>query len=496
MTARRLGAIGWITIAWTGMLLAFMVARPTYQAPDELAHVDRVLDTSRAGFQDYDQNRISVQVGASAAVMRDSSTPPPFTAADAPTRPLPNFADLAGPGDTAVPNQLAAHPPAYYAVEGGLRMLVTAWLPTGFWQFDLDVLLMRLISMLMLVPLPWIIWRSAHNLGLERHAGIAAAMVPLCMPQLAHIGTSVNNDNLVTAASSVALLCASTMLARGLSWPTTLGAAAAAALAIQSKVFGLMLVPFLALTCLIALQRGPRRWGQPLVLGGSMALASWTYLRNLVVHGQIYPTVSSTPPADPGFVPDPGSFVLEIVIHTVRSFWGRFGYLWLALPSWWMVAMSLLVLVALAVAIMRPRARHVRTMMIPIGIIGVMYAWAAYQVYLATGVHAAQQGRYVFPVVVSLALGVGAAAGHVPARWVRRGQTCLIGIGFAMSMSLMLGSFWGGAGLTGRMHSIAAWSPLGWGAVAALILGWALLAVGMARALLLERRHGAVVVTG
>lgn len=479
----------WISIAWVGMLVAFMVGTPIYQAPDEPNQVDRVLDTAAvAGFEQWDENATSAQVVASIRVLHLTATPKPLTADQAPARPQPNFSEL-GPQDPNQPhNQLAGHPPGYFMVAATVRTAVASLLPADFWQFDLEVLLLRLISVALLSPLPAITWRTARFLGMNRAGQVASAMFPLCVPQLAHIGSSVNNDNLLVPASSLAVMFGAGILAHGLTWRLSLGAAISAGVAVQAKIMGLVLGPFLALVVIVVLVRQRRGWAQAAAVAAILLASSWTYARNLLMFGEIYPTLlpNGSQLAPPGFAPDPQVFGWTLLNNTISSFWGRFGWLKIPLPEVWVNTLSLLTLLALIATLVRPGVRHLRLLLVPIPIIGALYVYAAYQLHLTTGAYPAQQGRYLFPVISCLALAVGSRFAWIPARVAGLVMGGVALVGFLLSMRLVLSAFWGGQGL-GKLSSIQAWSPIGWWAVAALVAAGTAVVVGVVAATLSAR---------
>jgi hypothetical protein len=460
----RGGPVAWITLAWTGTLVLFMLAVPIYQAPDEATHVDRILQTSVAGFPEYDELRYSPEVIASTRLVALSARPDPYRAEDAPARPLPTFAALsAGPADPDAVNQLAGHPPAYYALMGGARTLLTALLPRAAWQFDRDVLLLRTLNVLLMMWLPWVLARTAAALGMLPWQTWVAAALPLCIPQLAHIGSAVNNDNLLISASAVATMLAAQVLRVGLRWAPTLGMAVATAVAIQTKIFGWALVPLVAVVCVVALRRHGHGWWRLTAVAALVAAAGWTYLRSLLLYGHPYPTLAPVgqPVAPEGFSLALPAFLAHLAANTTHSFVGRFGALWLALPRPWTLLVSAGLLACLVIAVVRPSRPGVRLLQLPVLTVAVMYVVTALLVHLETGAYAAQQGRYLFPVVASLGVAVASALAGIGPRGAGALVMATTVIGWLLSVWTLTWGFWAGSGIVGRLASIAAWSPIG-----------------------------------
>jgi hypothetical protein len=260
--------------------------------------------------------------------------------------------------------------------------------------------------------------------------------------------------------------------------------ALATGVAIQTKIFGWALVPMVAVVALMALRGRRRDWPQVAVAALLVAASGWTYLRNLLLHGHPYPVQA---PAGQPVAPDDFSFsvvafVAHLVANTTQSFVGKFGTLWLSLPRPWTLLISVALVAALVVAVARPGVRGLRVLLLPIAVILALYLFTSTVAHLSTGQYAAQQGRYLFPVVGSLALAVACAA-----RWLGRwpagiGLATVAGVGWVLSAWTLLTGFWAGS-LVGRAASIAAWSPIGAASLAVLLAAAVAFWVGLGMAL-------------
>ena len=93
---------------------------------------------------------------------------------------------------------------------------------SGAAALDRDWYVMRLFNVMMLVPLPLLAWAAARRLHVGEAAAITASVVPLAVPQLLHIGSSINNDNLLVLLCSILAVlvaqCSTVMTGDG--WPS------------------------------------------------------------------------------------------------------------------------------------------------------------------------------------------------------------------------------------------------------------------------------------
>lgn len=486
--------VNWVGLAWVGMLITFMLSVPIFQAPDEPQHLDRVRDTAVTGFPAWDDEYISAEVLESMRILQFSIVPMAFAAEAAPPRPQPNFNDLAAESPSRPVNQLAGHPPAYYALIGGARTFVVSWLPSSLWQFDREILLVRFLNVLLLAPLPWIAARAARNIGMPLQSVWLAAVVPVSVPQLAHIGSVVNNDNLLILSAGLATMFAADVLGRGMRAVPVMGLATSAAVAAQTKLFGVLVAVFATWVILLALRRESARWR--LGLGGLVivALASWTYVRNLVLFGHIYPTRApdGSPPTGVDFPFDAVRFLRELWLNTTESFWGRFGWLQLQILYPWVALLSIAVIACVSLAALRPVVPAVRPLLVPIALFVPTYTATALIGHLDTGLFPAEQGRYLFPLIVSLSVAVASTLYAVPGRTALLALLLVAGFNWILSMRRIFQAYWPGRDLS-RLESLAAWSPVGTWSVIALIAASLVLAGGLMAAAVIPFRQSASV---
>ena len=91
----------------------------------------------------------------------------------------------------------------------------------------------------------------------------------------------------------------------------------------------------------------------------------------------------------------------------------------------------------------------------------VLYLYTSLIGHLETGTYPAQQGRYLFPVVASLAVAVGSTSRIAGPTRAGLLAALVAGVGWLLSVQVLVTGFWAGSGL-GRLESLEAWSPLGW----------------------------------
>jgi Predicted membrane protein (DUF2142) len=241
-----------------GLLLsvAWDVALPAFQGPDEAGHFSYVQHLAETGnlpsvTGGSRPNSAEVQGALSwlnlKALIGDLRARPAWSSADLSLwqhvdRTLPRGSRADGNG----PNPLAKNPPLYYAVMSiPYRMIV--WLPLLERLFVL-----RLFNALFYLATIVLVWRLAGELlgGVRWKQTLAAGVVAL-QPQLAFMSAVINADNLLIALTSAVLLAAVRLVRLGPSFPRILAIGGLTAAAILTHGRGLVCVPVL-FTALVA----------------------------------------------------------------------------------------------------------------------------------------------------------------------------------------------------------------------------------------------------
>jgi len=466
VAVRALVALHGLTLVLASVLF------PTYRAPDESAHVDMVVAVAQgAGYPEVGQRRISQRVIDSFAVVghvREGEAQP-LRAADAPARgERPRFADLGPDVAGDVRQQMAAHPPLYYLLAAAALSGVTAVVPfTGDWSFDQVVGFLRLFSALVVLPLPLIAYLVAGRLGAPRPAAVTAAVLPLGVPQLTHVGASVNNDTLLVLL--LGLLTLPTLaVARGdRSWRTAAVAGLLGGLALLTKGFALFVPLWLAAVYGLGVLRGAGWRGMTagaLSVATAVAVGGWWWIRNLVVHGTVQPAGLPGPPAPEGFTPDVGFWLPFYVERLSHRFWIEPNIVPDGAPPLHLLAT--LVVVMLCVAAFAGCRRtgqspaDLTVVLAPLAGLGGIVTFGAWRVYARTGTPFAIHGRYLYGAVVGIAV-VGALGAFtlLGARSRRLPFVALavVVVVQATAAGLALVTYWGPPGARGA--AVLAWSP-------------------------------------
>jgi small subunit ribosomal protein S36 len=500
---------GLLTAAWS-------VLTPLAEAPDEPAHVGLVLHLAETGrYPAYDglphsegivqlcrDYAVSTQWCRSDEERAARVTTRPRRAEDAPPRGERARADdpaFDAPADDRM-NQMPQHPPLYYQAMAGALRLERLLVP-GEMSVDTEVAFLRLLNVLILLPLPGLAWLTARRLGLDDGVAVVAALLVLAVPQLTHIGGTVNNDNLFTVlvAGVVALLAG--VVGGDRSRRTAVLVGALTGLALLTKGFAVVLPPLVVLAYGVgapgaAAGRRRRLRAAAPAAGGALAVASlvggWWYVGNLVRTGHVMPSVedqgrlsSATRPA--GFHPDVGEWLGSTTTRMVEGFWGSFGWREVRLPFLVSLAATLvagLVLVAGRRAVgagaedrdgasrTGPASPAILVVLVaPVVALGAFVVVRSAVIYWDTGRLAFQQGRYLFGGLTGLAVLV---AGGAARRLGERAAAAAVGVAVVLQVlaaGWCLVGWWGAddVGPWGAVRALGAWS--GWpDAVAVLLL--------------------------
>lgn len=460
------------------LLTAYSLLFPVYQAPDEPAHADMILTLrEKLSYPKFDESFISERMARSMVLVHFDHDPRPLSEAGAPERrSRPSFRELA-PRDASTSNQslVPSHPPLYYGAAAVALKALNSVFGTDEWPFDRVIWLLRLLNVLLIAPLPVLGYLAASRLGTSEDGALAASIIPLAIPQLTHIGSTVNNDNLLTpllGALTVALIG----VHRGERY--ILRAAVIGllgGLALLTKAFALFVPAWIVLSFAVAALTGIRLrraiTGATISILVAAAVGGWWWLGNLLVHSEIQPMVQKVPAAGAGFEPDPLEWSGRFLRLIVPRFWGWFGWFDPHLPQVLALLATAIVVVGVIAAFARPphgsEGRwRLLILVSPLGALIAEVAYFAYRGYARTGQFPGIQGRYLFAAVVGLAAAAGlgfSSLGRRHTRWVPP-----LALGFAVLMQalatpIIVRWYWedsGGVPLLDRLPAVLAWSPL------------------------------------
>lgn len=459
-------AVWAVTVLHTLVLALYSALTPTYQAPDEPLHLDLVRVLAHGdGWPVHGTRLLDRQIDASFAVVDfDAAVRGEGLDADAPPRSTrPAFAELGPSRPVTVGgfNQLTQHPPGYYVVAAAVL-------------------------------------RGLERLGAAAPVAVAAALFPVAIPQLSHVGASINNDVLLVALCAVETLLLVRVACGDLSLRTALLVGVVAGAALLTKGLALVVVPWIAVAYAVAAVRATAR-GEAL-LRGAVALAvavvtgGWWWLRNLVVTGRVLPAVDAPSPVPgPGFDPNPLGWAVVWLRNFQQTFWGHFGWLTAEVPIALVWGAAVLTAAGVAAAVVGSRGSAWRrpdllVVLLPGVALSAGLALQSWLDHVATGVYRAIQGRYAFAGVTGLGVAVALGYGTVERgrRWLPVGVLAAAGVLQLVGLGTILAHFWPlPGGLGASLAGALAWSP--WPTAVPVAVGVAAAAAAVGVAVLVVR---------
>ena len=497
----RTGALALVTVLWATVLLCWVQLTPLYRAADETLHVDLVLHVLDGdGYPPPGELRLDPEVRASYPLAGLSTEerpdlaalfPLPLSTTDVPPR-ASSFDELEPvPGLPAITNQMTQHPPLYYGLVAGAARLVPGFDDRSFVT---QVGLLRLLSAALLLPLPLLAAAAARRLGAGPPVATAAALLPLAVPQLAHVGASLNNDVLLVllgAAVAAPLLA----VGRGdASRRTAVVVGVLLGLALLTKALAVGLLVWAALAYALALLGPARAHGRAvagsalLAMGIALVVGGWWWVVNLVRYGTVQPSgTPSLPVRDTD--PDLVDFTWTFLSRVTASTWGSFGWLEVRLPGAAQLLGLVVVLVGLGLFLLRRPERPWARAAGGAAVAGFALQTAVvYQQslknYLRGGYLAGLQGRYLFAFVAVLAALVAVGVAHALPDRARRLAPLLaltaVVVMQAVGVLTALRGFWwpDGEGVRRALAIQSAWAPFPpWTTLLAALVGAA--AVGL-----------------
>jgi 4-amino-4-deoxy-L-arabinose transferase-like glycosyltransferase len=432
-----------ITALWGALLLGASVLWPMSYGYDEPMHIDMAYVYSANPFHLYGPGQLSLTKAAIGLVKQVPGYPPKQRLADAPILPRserPTFAQLGGHAISKVRvlNQMVQHPPLYYWLEAAVLRVPgvsdLAW--------DLQVWLMRLGSVLMMLPLPVLCWATARRFLIGRRPAedrsdngpsetalphdrvsrlaVLAAAIPLTIPNLIRDGSSVTNDALLVLTTSVLLYLLSRVLTGDLTRRTAVWVAVTLAAALWTKGLALALPPVVLAAYLVGWWRRPNPASRVRALWPPLAIAAvggivgglW-WLRNLVDYGTVqvngygaYGRVIYGPPDNRGTLTH---FLPVFITQVVMRIWGGIGLLDAPSPGPFVIyGWFFVVLIGLVAAVFIRSGEGGRLRALVLISAPVLTALVVTEGSFSTNerwstVVAGAQGRYLYSTVVAVA---------------------------------------------------------------------------------------------
>jgi 4-amino-4-deoxy-L-arabinose transferase-like glycosyltransferase len=470
------------TALFGGLLVFWSLLTPISQAPDEINHADLVFHLAEGGSYPEHDGRM---VGAAALGIRiynhllgggDTLT---LESAERRSE-RPTFDELGGdaPSEWVMRNQMPQHPPLYYHAAALVVRVERAVAPGPDWSFEREWLLVRLFSAALVLPLPLLTWLAARRLGASNAVSSAAALFPLAIPQVAHVGASINNDTLsVLLAAMLAVLLAGVL--RGHSTrPTAVVAGFVCGVALLTKAYGVVLVIWVVVAYLAVAWRRPLRRREMttsavIAVATAALVGGWWWIVKLVRYGTPNPSVQNFPDR-PGFAPDVGWWTGRVVVWLPERFWGTFDYLTVPMSRWVVLVASVVAVVAVMAAFIPRRVRWLRGPDPPLSrvrlaaygsivlVVLVFILPPAWSVYARSGWAQGLQGRYLFVGLAPLAILVAIGLVRLVGRWA---GALVLGWSIVMVLDgwrVALRAWWGapGASVMESLRTLDAWNPV------------------------------------
>ncbi len=403
------------TVLLAAVLAGWSLLTPVYRGADEPMHVSTSLRLAESGTYPA-PGRAQMQpsvLGSFYFVQyygfsgrRPVSVQEPRFA-DAPS--MDALADPSSPhrAQPAI-DQMTQHPPLYYLLLAGvIRLLHLDGLgPVGF------VLTLRLVSGLLLLPVPWLCALAARRAGLAPRAAAVAAFLPASWMQFVDTSAGVNNGTLLVLLTSVVGALVVPVTRGDVGARRALLVGVAVGLALLTKGFALALLPVVVVAYLVGARHGGvRRSAQGcLVAVAASGIGLWWWVVNVVRYGQVQPKgTTDPPPVD--VVPPVSQWVGEFSDIWMRTMWVAIGWAEGTPPRWLYqgatIALAVLVLLG-TLALWRRLGLALVLHLLWLGPLAIV-ALGSYEEFQSSGVTRGAQGRYVQTAVLAFAVLVAAA---------------------------------------------------------------------------------------
>ncbi len=195
-------------------------------------------------------------------------------------------------------SQMSQHPPLYYAMTALLVRLAPA---AQHAHWDQLIGFMRLVGAVLVAPLPLIGWALMRRFSARRELAHAGALVPLLVPSLSRVAGSVSNDSLLILLMSVVGLGVARIATGDCSRRTAAWTGVAAMLALLTKGTALVVPAWIGLAYLWCWWKGRRPvTGALLTAAVPVAIGLLWWVRNVVVFGAVQPAGVASIPGAPG----------------------------------------------------------------------------------------------------------------------------------------------------------------------------------------------------
>jgi 4-amino-4-deoxy-L-arabinose transferase-like glycosyltransferase len=275
----------------------------------------------------------------------------------------------------------------------------------------------------------------------QKATALGAAAITAFNPKFIFTNAAVNNDGLLIALCSLALLMAVGLLRRGPSLRGYIGLGLIVGLAVLTKLtaLGLLVLVLYALAVLgVRYSAKEAATGATVVLGLVILLAGWWFVRNLVLYHE--PTGMNLFFTSPGQTPNP--IPLSTILGDSRrigmTYWAVFGWLNVLASSWVYRFFDLLVvlgIVGLPLALVRGLRKPCTVpgsflLLLILWVVVVALGYLAYVRYNL--VQSAGTGRMVLPAVSCISILMSWGLTQLPPRRWRMPLVAVMAVAMAL----------------------------------------------------------------
>jgi hypothetical protein len=494
----------WVVTALHGaLLLVGSLLQPMFAVPDERYHADMIMAVAQeSGWPDMRERRIGSEIELASRLLSTD----PKVASNAIPRAFPEGeGDEEVCGGLPIPtcryrpelnyfsswdvlgnyNRMAQHPPLYYVavstVAHGMQMLVP---PAFDLSFDQELLLYRLVTLLMVVPLPLLTLVLSRELTDDEAVQYGATALTVFVVGL-HIrnGAMINNDNLLLLLGASFLVFLIRIAKGDTSTRTALVAGLILGLSLLTKAFAIVLIPTLAvgygLQYLVKRSDDPRPTLKSglLALGVTSVIGGWWWLWNVLRLGTLLPKGAGIGrPAGPEFEPSLTEWFRTAAESNIETFIGGDALSNLDHKPllFWTLVVFIAAGLTLALLLAQKKKQYLWLILLPTALVAGGIMINGYRSYSKTARVAGVNGRYLYTflsgIYVIMACGYVAALNRIRRFKSRVGLAQFVPLTFLVAAAALqihaalrkLHLEWGspGTSLSDKWDALLAWSAL------------------------------------